>query len=236
MSLMVPLLSEYYNYIEVIQEELSTRSDTSFDQLRLSIQYLPCFTKKLNKHCIFNQSTPISLSTNLTELISNIKDISSWYNHGLITHIAKLHLNNRELVERYTHTVSANCNDILLVLPTVSTGPSCPKTFEELKMYTRGQPDTYTLGEVTRLHDSLGDIIGLKPLVVLFQGISNAKVGSVFSFWIPSTLGSFALSNAASSVNKMTESGIVQIEGVYNTVISAPFNNVSCTCNARSMY
>ena len=47
----VSLLSEYYNYVDLIQQQIENQS-ISVNQVRLSLQYLPCLVQKSSKHFV----------------------------------------------------------------------------------------------------------------------------------------------------------------------------------------
>ena len=221
------LLSEYYNYIDLIQQQIENQS-ISVNQVRLSLQYLPCLVQKSTKHFVFNHTSPISQATDISTLFSSLKDISSWYNHGLFKYLTSTFLNEegRELTSQYTTTLLSYCSNVLLLLPTASTGPQCVQGFEEVNVHTSSTPDSYTLGDAIRIHESVAEILGLNNFVVLFQGVSKIKVGSSFLYWIPEAVSSLAISNAASNIRRMSELDIVQIQAKYETIMSTDINEV----------
>ena len=226
----VSLLSEYYNYVDLIQQQIENQS-ISVNQVRLSLQYLPCLVQKSSKHFVFNHTSPISQATDISALFSSLKDISSWYNHGLFKYLTSTFISKeegQELTSQYTTTLLSYCSNVLLLLPTASTGPQCVQGFEELNVYTSDTPDSYTLGDAIRIHESVAELLGLNTFVVLFQGVSKTKVGSSFLYWIPKAVSSLAVSNAASNVQRMSELGIVQIQAKYETIMSTNVNEVHC--------
>lgn len=224
LSTIVPLLSEYYNYIETIQREIKA-SRVTVDELKESIQHVPCMIDSQIKYTLF-ETLP---TDSIDKLMSFLKDHSSWYNHNLFTQIAKRHSSTQQLTQEYIDTLTQHCSKLLLLLPAVSTGPNLPReSFEELKVFTRQSPDMYTLGDSIQLQESLCDILGLTNYVMLLQGLStNHTGGSVFTYWIPQSVGSQVISNGADNVEKLQHIGVTRVEGSYNTVILVQGNEVS---------
>ena len=225
----ITLLSEYYNYIKLVKQALINQNKP-VEQLRLTLQYISCLKQKSGKQLVFGQSSPVALSEDIDSLFSNLQQLSSWYNHGLVTHLAtttREHFDDQrtgttiigqELADQYAMTLFGYHSNSLSLLPTVSTGPRCPEEFEELNVHVPKLPDSYTLGDVIQLHESLADVINLKTFVVFFQGISMAPEGSQILFWIPKCVASPAISSASQSIQKMINADISCIQTQYEFI------------------
>ena len=222
-SPMVPLLSEYYSHIVALQKEMEHLSVTAND-LRTSLEEGECLIGSKEKMLLFRN---INQEDNLSSLFSFLQDHSSWYNHFLLSHISTLHTRSscQALIEEYNGLLDQYSQHKLVLLPAVSTGPQCPNGFEELRIFTSKPTESYSLRDTTSLHQSMATVLGVKKEFVLLQGVakdSRRGGGSVFLFWIPSSVASICLSTAAGNIYKLSSAGITRIEGKYGTAVTPP--------------
>ena len=235
-SEIVSVLSDYYNYVEHIKLGLLEQGKP-IEQTRLSLQFLPCLEGEAGKQPIFIQSSPITRATDAESLVEGLKNISSWYNHGLMTHLfVSMVVRNgvRTIADHYCQTLHDHQCDKMSQLPAVSSGPQLPEDFEEMKVgVLKKAYDSYTLGEVMNIHESLAGILGLKSFVLLFQGIEKPVNGIIltsnFIFWVPKSLVTQAMTKASQNEQMMENSGIVRIQAQYETVTTTTRNKVSNT-------
>lgn len=222
----VTILSEYYSFVEQVKQDIK-ELDKPVEQVRLSLQYLPCLKDKpCGKQLVFHQSSAIGQSANVDELVDNLSSISSWYNHGLLHHLSVSVLGTQMEDSLSDHhffkTLRLLNNSRLCTLPTVSTGPQLHEGFEEIKVTVLVNSESLTLKEVAKMHKELVNILGLRTFIVLFQGISETKPNAlVLVFWIPKLVASSAMTCAYQNEYRLKDTGIVQIQARYET-ISAP--------------
>lgn len=220
------ILSEYYSFVEQLKQDIK-ELNKPIDQIRLTLQYLPCLKEKPSgKQLVFQQSSAIGQSTTVDELVDNLSNISSWYNHGLLHHLSVSVL-NKQLEDslsdhHFFKTLRLLNNSRLCTLPTVSTGPQLHEGFEEIKVTVTGCSDNFTLKESLKMHKELVDILGLQTFIVLFQGLSEKKTDTlVFVFWIPKLVASSAMTCAYENEYKMKDTGIIQIQARYETITTS---------------
>ena len=240
----VSVLSEYYSYVEDVKQELLER-DKPVEQVRLSLQYLSCLTDQSGKQPVFGQSSPIAKAKDLNQLLMNLSNVSSWYNHGLIRHlsdtiIAKNGVNkqlkhdaedeeeNEEegkyvlLNHPYFKILDQHRSDLLFMLPSVSTGPRLHEDFEEIRVTVKKNYRTLTLDNVNHVHECFAEILGLKMFIVLFQGVSrNERNFSEFLFWIPKSVGAPAMTSVYQNEMKMDAVDIIKIQAQCETITSS---------------
>ena len=226
-SPMVPLLSEYYSHIIAIQKEMERLSVPPAD-LRASLQESPCLIDSSERQPLFKC---IHSGDDLSSLLSFLQDQSSWYNHSLLSYMTQLHTGGacKGLIDAYNAVLDQYSSHKLLLLPALSTGPKCPEGFEELQVFTSDLTESFTLGEAVSVQELVQEVLGIRKHVALLQGVLKVKggmrggrgggEGSMFLFWIPSSVASVCLSKATSNVNSLMGTSITRIEGMYGATI-----------------
>ena len=237
-SNIVSILSDYYNYVEHIKQEIQEQNKP-IEQIRLSLQYISCLKNQSGKQPVFRQTSSLVKATDVSELLVNLNNVSSWFNYGLLHHLLMTIQNTQPtsmdmleeklLGQQYFRTLKRYYSELLTLLPSVTTGPQLHDDFEEVKTVVARDYRTFTLQDVIFIHNSFANILGLKPFIVLFQGLSECdRNTSEFVFWIPKSVAAPAITSAYQNELEMMNKGIINVQTQYETITATVSQNTTC--------
>ena len=163
----------------------------------------------------------MSKAENLDELFAALQQLSSWYNHTLITHLAVslFGMEGKKLADSYSTVLTGHCATMLFLLPQPSSGCSCPDSFEEVFVDIERATQSCSLADAIRVHATLADIFDVNNGAIFLVGIKEGKTsGSVLTFWLPKSLISQAVNAALGNVGAMIGEEIAHIRTKYETI------------------
>lgn len=217
------IASDYYAYVEAVKQ-LVVESNMAVGKLQRCLQYANCLKNSV-LHPVFSQSSALSKAEDLDQLFTAVQHLSSWYNHNLVTHVAKSLLGDegKALADKYSTALTGHCTTLLLLLPQFSSGCSCPDDFEEILVDIERRIQSCSLADTIRVQETLADIFELNSSAIFLKGISQGEVsGSSLTFWIPKSMSSHAASAALGNTSAMAGEGIARIRTKYEKILSVP--------------
>ena len=220
---MLSISDHYYAYVQAVKE-LAIKSDMTVDKLQHCLKHFSC-SGKPRSHSLFPPSSAVCTAENVDELFTALQQLSSWYNHTLITHLAVSLLGDegRVLADRYSTVLTGQCAAVLLLLPQPSFGCSCPDNFEEVFVDVERAAQSCSLADTVRVHATLADVFEVNSGALFLAGIKEGKTSasSVITFWLPKSLSSRAVNAALGNSSAMNGEEITCIRTKYETISAA---------------